>query len=88
MLQHPGIQAAAVVGRDSARGKELVAFVVGRDGPAPLAAELRMAVGMKGRRQAALYLDNALGELRKKLGERDELGLLASEIERLEVSYG
>ena len=47
-----------------------------------------MAVGMKGRRQAALYLDNALGDLRRHLGERDELGLLASEIERLEVSYG
>ena len=53
-----------------------------------LAAELRMAVGMKGRRQAALYLDNALGQLRKRIGERDELGLLASELERLEVSYG
>ena len=53
-----------------------------------LAAELRMAVGMKGRRQAALYLDNALHDLRKRIGERDELSLLASEIERLEVSYG
>jgi geranylgeranyl pyrophosphate synthase len=53
-----------------------------------LAAELRMAVGMKGRRQAALYLDNALHDLRRRIGERDELGLLASEIERLEVSYG
>jgi geranylgeranyl pyrophosphate synthase len=53
-----------------------------------LAAELRIAVGMKGRRQATLYLDNALGDLRKRIGERDELGLLASEIERLETSYG
>ncbi len=53
-----------------------------------LAAELRMAVGMKGRRQAALYLDNARGDLRKRIGERHELGLLASEIERLEISYG
>jgi geranylgeranyl pyrophosphate synthase len=53
-----------------------------------LAAELKMAVGMKGRRQAAAYLDNALGELRARVGERDELALLASEIERLEVSYG
>jgi len=43
---------------------------------------------MKGRRQATLYLDNALHDLRKRIGERDELGLLASEIERLEVSYG
>ena len=53
-----------------------------------LAAELRMAVGMKGRRQAAVYLDGALRALRERVGERDELGLLASEIERLEVSYG
>jgi geranylgeranyl pyrophosphate synthase len=53
-----------------------------------LAAELRIAVGMKGRRQAAAYLDSALRELRERVGDRDELGLLASEIERLEVSYG
>jgi len=53
-----------------------------------LAAELRMAVGMKGRRQAADYLEGALRELRERVGDRDELGLLASEIERLEVSYG
>jgi geranylgeranyl pyrophosphate synthase len=53
-----------------------------------LAAELRMAVGMKGRRQAAAYLDSALRELRERVGDRDELGLLASEIERLEGSYG
>ena len=53
-----------------------------------LAAELKMAVGMKGRRQAAAYLDGALGDLRARIGERQELALLASEIERLEVSYG
>ena len=53
-----------------------------------LAAELKLAVGMKGGRQAAAYLDNALGELRARIGERQELALLASEIERLEVSYG
>jgi geranylgeranyl pyrophosphate synthase len=53
-----------------------------------LAAELRMAVGMKGRRQAAAYLDGALGDLRDRIGQRDELELLASEIGRLEVSYG
>ena len=53
-----------------------------------LAAALRMAVGMKGRRQAADYLESALGGLREQVGERDELDLLASEIERLEVSYG
>ena len=53
-----------------------------------LAAELRMAVGMKGRRQATIYLDTALCALRERIGDREELGLLASEIERLEVSYG
>jgi geranylgeranyl pyrophosphate synthase len=53
-----------------------------------LAAELRMAVGMKGRRQAAVYLEGALRALRERVGARDELGLLAREIERLEVSYG
>ena len=53
-----------------------------------LAAELRMAVGMKGRRQAAAYLEDALRDLRERVGDRDELGLLAGEIERLEVSYG
>jgi geranylgeranyl pyrophosphate synthase len=53
-----------------------------------LAAELRIAVGMKGRRQAVVYLDSALRDLRERFGARDELGLLASEIERLEGSYG
>jgi geranylgeranyl pyrophosphate synthase len=53
-----------------------------------LAAELRIAVGMKGRRQATAYLESALRDLRQRVGDRDELGLLASEIERLEVSYG
>ena len=53
-----------------------------------LAAELRMAVGMKGRRQACAYLEGALRDLRERVGDRVELALLASEIERLEVSYG
>ena len=47
-----------------------------------------MAVGMKGRRQASVYLGSALRDLRARIGDRDELGLLASELERLEVSYG
>jgi long-chain acyl-CoA synthetase len=37
LLEHPGVRAAAVIGRpDPARGEEVVAFVVtGEDGPAP-----------------------------------------------------
>jgi len=53
-----------------------------------LAAELRMAVGLKGRRQTASYLRRALYELEIEVGEREELVLLAGEIERLEGSYG
>jgi len=53
-----------------------------------LAAALRMAVGLKGRRQAQLYLQGALDELRAAVGERDELALLASELSRLEAAYG
>jgi geranylgeranyl pyrophosphate synthase len=53
-----------------------------------LSARLRMAVGLKGRRQAAAYLEAALDDLRVQVGDRDELDLLAAEIERLEVSYG
>ena len=53
-----------------------------------LSARLRMAVGLKGRRQATAYLEAALNDLRVQIGDRDELDLLAAEIERLEVSYG
>jgi geranylgeranyl pyrophosphate synthase len=53
-----------------------------------LAAALRMAVGLKGRRQTRLYLQHALAELRGNVGERDELGALALELERLEEAYG
>jgi geranylgeranyl pyrophosphate synthase len=53
-----------------------------------LAAALRMAVGLKGRRQARAYLDRALEDLRAQVGARSELALLAAEIERLEASYG
>ena len=53
-----------------------------------LAAELRMAVGLKGRRQTTVYLRQTLRDLRDEVGDRDELDLLAAEMERLEASYG
>jgi geranylgeranyl pyrophosphate synthase len=53
-----------------------------------LAAELRMAVGLRGRRQATAYLDDSLGTLRRAVGERAEVSLVAAEIQRLERSYG
>ena len=53
-----------------------------------LAAKLRMAVGMQGRRRAATYLNDALDGLRQAVGDRPELALVAAEIERLEHSYG
>jgi len=53
-----------------------------------LAAALRMAVGLKGRRQAQRYLHAALDELRAAVGEREELLLLSNELARLEAAYG
>jgi geranylgeranyl pyrophosphate synthase len=53
-----------------------------------LAARLRIAVGLKGRRQAAHYLRSALADLNTSVGDRAEMALLAAEIERLEASYG
>jgi geranylgeranyl pyrophosphate synthase len=53
-----------------------------------LAAALRMAVGMKGRRQTNLYLQQALCDLREQVGDRDELAALADELNRLEAAYG
>jgi geranylgeranyl pyrophosphate synthase len=53
-----------------------------------LAAELRMAVGLKGRRETAAYLQASLQDLRAEVGERDELVLLTKEIQRLEAAYG
>ncbi len=53
-----------------------------------LAAELRMAVGLSGRRQAEAYLKEALDQLADAVGPRPELDLVASEIERLEATYG
>ena len=53
-----------------------------------LAAELRMAVGLAGRREAATYLESALDDLAREVGPREELALVADEIRRLEESYG
>jgi geranylgeranyl pyrophosphate synthase len=53
-----------------------------------LAAALRMAVGLKGRRESKQYLQGALDELRAEVGSRDELALLAGELERMEAAYG
>ncbi|MES1157676.1 MAG: polyprenyl synthetase family protein [Haliangium ochraceum] len=68
------------------------ALVDGGDGDGTraraLAAKLRMAVGLKGRRQAASYLRGALADLQAGVGDRAELALMSREIERLESSYG
>ena len=53
-----------------------------------LAAALRMAVGLKGRRQTRMYLQRALGDLREQVGEREELSALTQELDRLEAAYG
>ena len=39
-------------------------------------------------RQTTLYLRQTLRDLRDEVGDRDELDLLAAEMERLEASYG
>jgi geranylgeranyl pyrophosphate synthase len=55
-----------------------------------VAAGLRLGVGPAGRREAHRYLADALDRLRAALGgdARAELAQVASEIARLEVSYG
>ena len=53
-----------------------------------LAAELQIAVGLAGRREASAYLRAALDDLAGQVGPRPELALVAAEIERLERSYG
>lgn len=77
-------------GRLQASARALLADGADPDGTRAraLAAALRMAVGMKGRRQTRLYLQRALAELRAHVGERDELGALALELQRLEEAYG
>ena len=72
-----------VAARDAAGGD-----VVDGAAARALAAKLRMAVGMQGRRRATAYLNDALGGLREAVGNRPELALVAAEIERLEHSYG
>jgi len=53
-----------------------------------LAAALRIAVGRAGRDETSRYLDEALADLRRTVGDRPELDAVRSEIARLEVSYG
>lgn len=53
-----------------------------------LAAALRIAVGRAGRAETSRYLDEALADLRRTVGDRHELEAVRSEIARLEVSYG
>ncbi|HEY4184471.1 MAG TPA: polyprenyl synthetase family protein, partial [Polyangia bacterium] len=53
-----------------------------------LAAQLRMAVGLKGRRQTTAYLQRAVRDLGAEVGDREELELLTTEIQRLEAAYG
>ena len=61
---------------------------VGQSRGRALAAELRMAVGLEGRRRTSAYLAEALRELSVEVGDRDELQMLGQEIRRLEASYG
>lgn len=53
----------------------------------PLAAGLRAAVGMRGRRLARLELARAVGELSQALGPLPEIPLITAEIARLEASF-
>jgi len=54
----------------------------------PLAASLRAALGVRGRRAARLELARAVGDLGQAVGPRPEIALLTDEITRLEASYG
>lgn len=54
----------------------------------PLAAALRAALGMRGRRAARLQLARAVGELGQALGPVPEIALITDELTRLEESYG
>ncbi len=68
------------------------AVVESRDGDGAaaraLATRLREEVGFEGRRRASAYLAQALAELRAAVNDRPEIALVASEIRRLEASYG
>lgn len=54
----------------------------------PLAAALRGALGLRGRRLARLELARAIGDLAKALGPLPEIPLIGAEIARLEAAYG
>jgi geranylgeranyl pyrophosphate synthase len=54
----------------------------------PLAAELRAALGVRGRRAARVHLERAMLDLEHDLGPVSELRLVTEEIERLEAAYG
>jgi geranylgeranyl pyrophosphate synthase len=90
----PWALAAERVDPDAFAGLQAAARVVGdsRDADgAParaLAAQLRDAVGFEGRRGASRYLAEALRDLRAAVDEQPEIALVASEIRRLEASYG
>jgi hypothetical protein len=53
-----------------------------------LAARLRSTVGFEGRRLSSRYLAGALADLGAAIGDAPELVVVASEIRRLEASYG
>jgi geranylgeranyl pyrophosphate synthase len=53
----------------------------------PLAAGLRAAAGLRGRRAVRLELERAVAGLREVVGPRAEIALVAEEIARLEASY-
>jgi geranylgeranyl pyrophosphate synthase len=82
-LDDPSFSALQAAGREVARSRDA-------DGAAArtLAAQLRAVVGFEGRRRASRYLARALGDLRATVDDRPEVALVASEIRRLEVSYG
>ena len=73
------LRATALAGRGAA--------VVGRASDT-LAAALRAAFGVHGRRAARVHLDRAMADLERALGRVDELALVVGEIERLEAAYG
>jgi geranylgeranyl pyrophosphate synthase len=60
----------------------------GSAGARALAARLRSTVGFEGRRLASRYLAGALADLGAAIGDVPELVVVASEIRRLEASYG
>jgi geranylgeranyl pyrophosphate synthase len=64
------------------------ALAGGRPRTEPLAAGLRTALGVRGRRAARVHLERAMHDLERDLGPVAELRLVVEEIDRLEASYG